>query len=91
MKYLICYDICHPKRLSKVAKVLEEYGIRAQRSFFCLDVSEERCNQILKLLSLHIKQREDSLSCYPICDKCFGKIQTAGKNQTFLFPEYLVL
>ncbi|MDD7200625.1 MAG: CRISPR-associated endonuclease Cas2 [Sphaerochaetaceae bacterium] len=91
MKYLICYDICEQKRLHKVARILEENAIRTQKSFFCLDASETRCNQILTQLALVIKQEEDRLSCYPICDKCFGKIRAEGQSQSFLFPEYVVL
>lgn len=34
--YLACYDIANPKRLRRVAKILEGYGIRIQESvFFC--------------------------------------------------------
>lgn len=30
MLILIAYDICQPRRLSKVAKTLEDYGFRVQ-------------------------------------------------------------
>ncbi len=38
-RYLVCYDIADPKRLRRVAKVLEGYGSRLQLSVFecCLD------------------------------------------------------
>ena len=37
MKYVVAYDICDPKRLSKVAKYLEQIGIRIQNSVFEID------------------------------------------------------
>lgn len=36
-RYIVSYDICDPKRLRKVAKVLQGYGQRLQYSVFeCL-------------------------------------------------------
>ena len=33
MMYFISYDIADPKRLKAVAKMLENYGLRIQKSF----------------------------------------------------------
>jgi len=33
-RYLVSYDVCHPKRLRKVARTLEGYGVRLQYSVF---------------------------------------------------------
>lgn len=33
-RYLVSYDISHPKRLRRVAKTLESYGTRLQYSVF---------------------------------------------------------
>ena len=32
--YLVAYDICDPKRLRKVAKICEDFGMRRQYSVF---------------------------------------------------------
>lgn len=34
IRYLVSYDICHPKRLRHVARVLEGFGVRLQYSVF---------------------------------------------------------
>ena len=34
IRYLVSYDICDPKRLRRVAKVLEGFGTRLQYSVF---------------------------------------------------------
>jgi CRISPR-associated protein Cas2 len=35
--YLVCYDICHPKRLRRVFKIMNGYGEHWQFSvFFCV-------------------------------------------------------
>lgn len=44
-RYLVCYDIAHPKRLRRVAKVLEAYGTRLQYSVFECPLDETRLEQ----------------------------------------------
>jgi CRISPR-associated protein Cas2 len=34
LRYLVSYDICNPKRLRQVARVLEGFGVRLQYSVF---------------------------------------------------------
>lgn len=38
-RYLIAYDICDPRRLRRVIKVMESYGQRLQYSVFLCDLS----------------------------------------------------
>ena len=37
--YLVCYDICDPKRLRRVAEVCEDFGVRLQYSVFECDLN----------------------------------------------------
>jgi CRISPR-associated protein Cas2 len=34
VRYLVSYDVCHPKRLRRVARALEGFGVRLQYSVF---------------------------------------------------------
>ena len=43
---VIAYDIRDEKRLRRVAKYLEEHGIRAQRSVFEVDMSVKKAKEI---------------------------------------------
>jgi CRISPR-associated endonuclease Cas2 len=43
---VIAYDIKDEKRLRRVAKYLEEHGIRAQRSVFEVDMSVKKAKEI---------------------------------------------
>lgn len=45
-RYLICYDICHPKRLRRVAKLMEGYGVRLQFSVFECALDDKRLNRL---------------------------------------------
>jgi CRISPR-associated protein Cas2 len=60
---VIAYDVADEKRLSKVAKFLEEKGIRVQKSVFELDISTRKANTIFNELKELIDEKEG--------DKCF--------------------
>lgn len=79
MLILIAYDVCQPKRLSQVAKTLEDYGSRVQYSLFECRL-EERAFQTLwdKLLDI-IDESEDKLVAYQIDAKNARKTLTAGQ------------
>ena len=46
LRYLVSYDICHPKRLRRVAKTLEGFGVRLQYSVFECALDEMRLAQL---------------------------------------------
>ncbi len=89
--YLFCYDIADSKRLHKVAKTLEKYGIRLQKSFFQLkatkDDKEFFKNQILLLLDLD----KDRLDIYPVCEDCYKKIRVSGRGHLIRLEDFVVL
>jgi CRISPR-associated protein Cas2 len=62
MLYVITYDIVEPKILRKVAKLLEESGIRSQNSVFEIECSARFVNALFKKIEKLID---------PEKDKCF--------------------
>ena len=71
--YLVCYDIRHPKRLRKTAKLLEGYGERIQYSIFRVRITEHKLQKLRWELS-EILFEDDSLLVIPICTRCGSKI-----------------
>lgn len=67
---MVCYDITDAKRLRKVSKVLMNYGIRIQKSFFQCEISKDSIKKIIKELLNVIDTSKDRLSVYPLCDSC---------------------
>jgi len=66
---LVAYDIADPKRLRKVAKLLESYGLRAQNSTFELDISESELKLLKSSLSEIVEEQEDKVFIYRISSK----------------------
>lgn len=58
-RYIVCYDIADPKRLSRVAKVMLGFGGRQQYSVFRCDLSDREHIEMVSALTKVINQRED--------------------------------
>lgn len=60
-RYLVSYDIAHPKRLRRVAKTLEGFGVRLQYSVFECPLDEMRLAQAKAALQEVINHDEDQV------------------------------
>jgi CRISPR-associated protein Cas2 len=71
--HLISYDVRDPKRLRRVAKILESYGTRLQYSVF-------RCRLDIKMLErlhwqlIQVMEDVDDLLVIPLCSRCGARI-----------------
>ena len=78
MLTLVAYDISDHKRLARVAKVCENYGVRVQYSVFeCRLDEDEFADFWLKLLE-EIDDAEDRMVAYKIDARCAKETLTAG-------------
>lgn len=91
MVYFISYDIANSKRRVKVAKKLEDFGIRIQYSFFECEMEKSMCaslrDELLRIMNL----KEDSLRIYPLCDDCLRKTSSLGEGNIFVPQNYQIL
>ena len=60
-RYLVSYDICHPKRLRRVAKAMEGYGVRLQYSVFECALDGRRLNKMKTDLQPILNHDEDQV------------------------------
>lgn len=61
IRYLVSYDICHPKRLRRVARALEGYGVRLQYSVFECPLNDLRIAQLRAELQPILNHDEDQV------------------------------
>lgn len=78
MLSLVAYDITSPKRLSRVAKVCEDFGVRVQYSLFECHLEEKEFQDFWLRLIDEIDEKEDRLVAYKIDAKCAKETLTAG-------------
>lgn len=96
MMVLVTYDVdfSQPqgaKRLRKVAKLCERYGVRVQNSVFEMLVDPAQLVQIKESLSEIIDMKADSVRFYRLGSKWETKIDTIGMEKGFRQDEPLLL
>jgi len=91
MTCIFCYDIASPHRRVRVAKVLEQYGDRIQKSVFQLDVSPVKAKEIKDALLTIMAEKEDSLLILPICKTCFENTVSAGIGSLLKYEAFEIL
>ena len=70
MLHLLAYDISCDRRRSKVAKILEGYGFRAEFSVFEADLDPAELVFLKADLLKNLDKNEDKLFIYPLCKRC---------------------
>jgi CRISPR-associated protein Cas2 len=63
--YVAAYDISHPGRRSRVARVLLAYGRRVQRSVYEIQLEPEDLPELQRLVGMHLR-RADLFDLYPV-------------------------
>lgn len=92
---LVTYDVSTlnrngAKRLRKVAKICQDYGIRVQNSVFeCVVDQTEYVQMKIKLLSI-IDEQEDSLRIYRLGNQYKTKIEHFGIKETIAVENTLI-
>ena len=78
MLTIVAYDISDPKRLSRVARVCEDFGVRVQYSIFECQLTEEDFDTFWLTLLDEIDEDEDRVVAYRIDAKSAQRTLTAG-------------
>lgn len=66
---LIIYDIIDNKRRNRMAKFLESYGVRVQKSAFEARLTKKRCDVMFRCAEKIIDAETDSLKMYLLPNK----------------------
>ena len=91
MTYLYCYDITDPVRLRRIAKELERFGLRVQRSVFQVDAGPPRHKKLISTIRRFMDRRVDSLRVYPLCEDCLAKTVVEGDRAILQPVQYIIL
>ncbi len=77
-KYLVCYDIAHPRRLGRVFRMMKGRGIHLQYSVFYCELTRPQLEEIKGKLSALIDPEEDDLRIYPL--PMSGRVEAFGQG-----------
>lgn len=78
-RWVIFYDIREQKRLNKVAKIMESFGMRVQKSVFEVIADIEVINKLRQKIKRIIKE-EDYVLYINLCEEDWQKIEKYGQN-----------
>lgn len=70
---IVAYDISDNKRRSKIAKILEKYGVRCNFSVFECILTESQANALKIRLNKIASPRMDCILYYYLCKSCIEK------------------
>ena len=79
MLHIVAYDITDPRRLRRVAKCCESFGVRVEKSVFESRLGHDRFKAFWAQLCAIADPEEDALVDYPICASCEANVRTAGR------------
>ncbi len=91
MIYLVCYDITNPKRLRRTAKILEDFGLRVQKSFFQCEMEPGRMERLRDLVLAVVDSKKDYFFIYPLCEDCSRKALTDGTGTLIKLVAFEIL
>lgn len=78
MLSLVAYDISEPKRLTRIARICEDYGVRVQYSVFECRLEETEFEEFWNRLLDALNPGEDRLVAYKIDARSAKQTRTAG-------------
>jgi CRISPR-associated protein Cas2 len=83
MFWIVSYDIPNDKRRSKVAKILEGYGRRAQYSVFECEIDDEKREKLERALQREIDAEEDDIRFYPMNRADLKRVRLLGRAELY--------
>jgi len=76
--WFVCYDIAAPRRLRRVAKVVERKGVRIQRSVFECAMDAAGARALARQIRLGAEMTEDRVLLVPLCRSCRARQLSQG-------------
>lgn len=91
MFLVISYDIVDDKKRNELAKLLENHGIRVQKSVFECQLDEKRYLKLKEQIEKKIDMKEDSVRYYYLCKKCIERIEISGWGTVSQEEDFIII
>jgi len=78
--YLVAYDVSNAKRLRKVARCCEDFGVRYQYSVLLCRISATDFVRLRSRLYDLIDLKADQVMFVPMCAKCVVQMDAIGQR-----------
>ncbi len=89
--WIISYDVSDARRLRKVARVMERFGARVQKSVFeCWLTGEDR-RALEEALQSVLQAPPDNVRFYPLCADCRQKAKQDGHTEIMEIRSFYIV
>jgi CRISPR-associated protein Cas2 len=78
MLIVVSYDLESDRNRQKLAKTLQNFGPRVQKSVFEADVTPPELERLVDKLGQVTLGKEDSIRLYHLCEACVPKVRIWG-------------
>lgn len=76
---LVVYDIANPRRLRRVAKVMQHFGVRVQKSVFECELSSRQVGFMVNAIGDGLVEEEDQVRIYTVTKGCIHSAVRLGR------------
>ncbi len=84
--FLIAYDICDPKRLYKVAKIVYSYALGGQKSALEAPLSKNEVRELIEKIEKVVK-KQDKINIIPF----YGEPAIFGKAKHIKYHQGVII
>jgi CRISPR-associated protein Cas2 len=84
MVFVIAYDIQDDRQRAKMARLLEGYGTRLQKSVFAVEIPRYRLKRLLRDLRA-LTAKEDRVMVTQLCSGCQRTARHIGEVEQHVF------
>ncbi len=91
MKVIVAYDITSPRRITRAAKVILDYGQRVLKSVYEVHVSPKRLRELKNRLAHVIDPETDGVKFYRLCKSCDASCTCFGQGQKAVMDETVII
>lgn len=75
---LIAYDIEDDRTRQRIARLLEQYGVRIQKSVFLVNLTKSKLDHVCQQLGALCNGDEDVIDIIPVCGSCRARSVRIG-------------
>ncbi len=89
--WVVSYDIADGRRLRRVARIMERFGKRVQKSVFECWLAEKDRRELEEVLASVVKSPPDTVRFYPLCADCRQLALEAGNTEIMEIHNYYIV
>jgi len=77
--------------MRRTAKILEDFGLRVQKSFFQCEMEQKRMERMRDQVLAVVDSGKDYFFIYPLCEDCSRKALTDGTGTLIILLAFEIL